>query len=344
MKIDIYKDGISYVTNEMSSIHPSEANLSEFTRAKFVTDLAAVSRGKDGAKNPKKRYKALLTEAAPQLDKDTYQSMVDYANDELVFKGSPSRPLEFLPIVFDIEIYKNEVTLWDEYGNDIILPRDNHSMSFVEFLSLAQHSHIEENFSSGNETVYRCYTNMRACINAGIPYEAIPYNTVEELKDFRAFKANVPMFVFNHLITHTALSKEAQSDRVTKNGQYWLPQDFRKRVYVYVNENDGQVSSESEDICKSILSKIYREDIVSYLLSLSQNLVQHFLKDIGYKKEIYQRAMLEFRYKEVVFTGWNNDPKVWEHLFIERNAKPNIWNNWTQNETKQFVQYIKEVI
>lgn len=333
MKKDIYEDGISYVTNEMSSIHPREANLSEFTRAKFVTDLAAVSRGKDRAKNPEKRYKALLTEAAPQLDRDTYQGMVDYANDELVFKGSPSRPLEFLPIVltFIIDSTKGKVRVDPE------LVHCKKDFSIEEFINAfgGQFGYVDGN---------KIYTNMRACLNAGIPYEAIPYNTADELKDFRALKANIPMFVFNHLITHTALSKEAQSDRVTKNGQYWLPWDFIERVYAYINENEGQVYSESEDICKSILSKNNRKDMISYLLSLSQNLVQHFLKDIGYKKEIYQRAMLEFRYKEVVMTAWSNNPKTFQHLLIERNNEPIIWKNWTQNETKQFIQCVKEVI
>lgn len=54
--------------------------------------------------------------------------------------------------------------------------------------------------------------------------------------------------------------------------------------------------------------------------------------------------MYYFKYKEVVMTGWNNDPKVWEHLFIERSVRPEINKNWTQNETKTFVKCMDQII
>jgi len=353
MRIDIYKDNISYVTNEMSSINPSEANLSEYTRVKFVTDLAAVSRGKDSAKNPEKRYKALLKEAAPQLSKETYQGMVDYVNDELSFKGSPSRPLEFLPIVFDVFLDMNEISLWEANY-------DNGKDPIHTFKSLSKFNNELGKFSylvpSEEDNLSRCYTNMRACINAGIPYEAIPYNTVDELKDFRALKANIPMFVWGQVPnTHTALSKEAQSDRVTENVNYWLPSDFMHRVNNWLEANPKMSLTEAEwhnktDIQFSVTADFLlhledREDIVNYLLTNgSQTYNQNFFKALGYPKEIYSRAMYYFKYKEVVFTGWYNDPKVFQHLFIERNNEPTIWKNWTQKETKQFVSAIKEVV
>ena len=43
-------------------------------------------------------------------------------------------------------------------------------------------------------------------------------------------------------------------------------------------------------------------------------------------------------------TGWLIDPNVWKHLFLERNAEPQIWKNWTQSETAIFVNALKEVI
>lgn len=52
MRKDIYGDDISYVSNEMSSIPVNQSNLNEQNRIKFVTDLAAVSRGKSPNKVP----------------------------------------------------------------------------------------------------------------------------------------------------------------------------------------------------------------------------------------------------------------------------------------------------
>jgi hypothetical protein len=69
-----------------------------------------------------------------------------------------------------------------------------------------------------------------------------------------------------------------------------------------------------------------------------------FFKHIGYPKEIYQRAMLEFRYKEMIMTGWFNDPKVWKHLFTERNANQDVWKNWTQEQTSTAVKAIRNIV
>ena len=376
MRKDIYGDNISYVTNEMSSIHPSEANLNEENRAKFVTDLAAVSRGKDGAKNPSKRYKALLKEAAPQYNEimkneafytcpkcgDDCEGDIDQDTNIIVrcdnchiicdsvsaeqpdgydisewaykIKGSPSRPLEFLPILLYVQFNGNVATLAGT-SREIC-----HQMSVEDF-------HNSFGGTMGYLSGYHLHTNMRACINAGIPYGNIPYNTAEELQDFRALKANIPMFVFNHLITHTALSKEAQSDRVTKNGDYWLPKDLRDRAYKYVDTEDktyDTVYSEFLDISKNLLKANPKHTMVDKLLSLSQNVVQSYFKALGYKKEIYQRAMLEFRYKEVVMTAWNNNPKTFQHFTIEREAYPEIHKSWVQEQTKLLAITIREVV
>ena len=68
MKIDIYDDGISYVTDEVSTVSANGANVNEENRIKFVTDLAAISRGNYESKNPEVRYKKLLKEAAPNIN------------------------------------------------------------------------------------------------------------------------------------------------------------------------------------------------------------------------------------------------------------------------------------
>ena len=129
------------------------------------------------------------------------------------------------------------------------------------------------------------------------------------------------MFVFNHFVTHTALSKETLSDRVTlQSGEYWLPSDLTERLSLPSNEW-----------------------VLDYLLNQSQLDVQATLKQLGYKPEIYQRAMLEFRYKTTVATGWYNDPSVWQHLLLEREAYPDQHKSWVQPETKQLAVSIRQL-
>jgi len=384
MKIDIYKDGISFITDEVSSVKISEANLNEENRIKFVTDLAAVSRGKREAKNPSSRYKALLQEAAPQhseimksncdvytcpqCKKDCKPSKdtdiivrcnkckimcdsvsveqpdgYDISEWEYRIKGSPSRPLEFLPIfIKQADFIMNVPTAKGEGGFSKVEFRfydEQFVMTYFNFINLiANHSYITKD---------GIYTNMRCLINSGMPYDSIPYNTAEELKDFKALRANIPMFAFNHLITHTALSKEAQSDRVTKNGKYWLPADLRERAYKYINSEDNtyeNVYSEFTDISKNLLKANPKHTMVDKLLSLSQNTVQSYFKALHYKKEIYQRAMLEFRYKEVVMTAWYNNPKTLQHFLTEREAYPEVHKSWVQEQTRLLAIAMKDVV
>ena len=71
-----------YVTDEVSSVPTALANLTQETREKFVTALAAVSRGKDESKNPSARFKALLKEAAPNSKEDIVDGFEGWANEK----------------------------------------------------------------------------------------------------------------------------------------------------------------------------------------------------------------------------------------------------------------------
>ncbi len=318
MKLDIYGDKISYVTDEVSSVKIEESNLNEENRIKFVTDLAAVSRGKDHSKNPPARYKSLLKEAAPQFDGNGY----------IKTSKSPSRPLEFMAVVLGVMFNNNIVNIYD--------------LNTKEVIAMFNFEHFSNNLSKfGYLQNDKLYTNMRACINAGIQYDKIPYNSVEDLKDFKAIKAMIPMFVWAQVPnTHIMLSKEAQSDRVAENNNYWLPLDFRNRLYEHVSNNEIMFET-----CSKLLSFNNKEDMINSLLKdYSQLDTQHLFKELGYPREIYSRAMYYFKYKEVVFTGWYNDPNTWKHLFIERNAMPELYENWTQEQTKQFVNCIRSII
>jgi len=359
MRIDIFKDGKGYATDEVSTVKISEANSSEENRIKFVTDLAAVSRGNNKSKNPPVRYKQLLKEAAPTDDSIRVYKNIQSASlkghcSKPKIEGSPSRPLEFLPVVLRL-IYDTS-----ESGYDILLYGTGKDGEFVIGLKHEDYSNKISKYSyvKGN----RVYTNMRACLNAGIPYERVPYNTPDELTEFKAIKAKIPMFIWAQVPnTHTAISKEAQSDRVAVENDYWLPEDFRERTYNYVNERTdsdgillkGAVIGKVKffQVAKECLTFENKDDVINLLLTggkdelhLSQVEMCSFFTALGYKDEISQRAIYYFKYKEVVMTGWNVDPNVWQHLFVERSTESDVWKNWTQKETIKVVETFKTLI
>lgn len=176
----------------------------------------------------------------------------------------------------------------------------------------------------------------------------------EDQNVFIALKASIPMYVWAQVPnTHTQISKEAQSDRVSENNSYWLPNDLGERLIRYRRDIDsGNTNIINRNLTGLYNSCCYASDgsfaanlfIDTMLKELSQSEVQEALKDLGYKKELYSRAPYYFKYKEVVMTGWYNDALVWQHLLLERNALPDRWKNWTQKETEEFVKAIKEVI
>lgn len=324
MKIDIYNDNIGYVTDEVSTVKSYEANKNEENRVKFITDLAAVSRGKTESNNPKVRYKKLLKEAALE---------------------TPSRPLEFLPIVFDLVIGSMNNILLYALSESVLDGKHFHSFDdFTKLQKLLKYSYIERSVKDlGGNVIFRIYSNMRACINAGIPYNTVPYGDEKEYQQFKAIKANIPMFVWAQVPnTHTAISKESQSDRVTENNNYWLPEDFMDRIKGKIKSNE-KINMMLLNILSEISYIKDRELLIEHLLSMPQETIKVLFKRLGYKREIYSRSLYYFKYKEVVMTGWNNNPDVWEHLFLERGATDK-WKNWTQPETIKFVKSIKSVI
>lgn len=355
MRLSFYKDSYNYITDEVSSVPTCDANLDEENRIKFVTDLAAISRGNYESKNPEVRYKRLMREAAP--NKIPLDGKAEKA---------PSRPMEFLPVVFEVTFSLTHVSLYVIHDGDSFM-----SMDLSDFINnIAKFSYlVEDPVAPG---LYKVYTNMRACVNAGIPYDIIPYNNPEDLKDFVAIRAMLPMFVWAQTPnTHTLISKEAQSDRVSKNNNYWLPDDFMDRVKAYHEKHDY---SKKSDVSKELLDKAGNKDgsypskiscqltlclvglkdltqvqnILVYgrnnLCSPTQHDVQTYFKELGYQREIYSRAMYYFKYKEVVMTGWKNDPKVWDHLLLEREVWEDKHKSWVQDETKQFVKAVNTLI
>lgn len=298
------ENNLGTVTNELyvdevtNEIYPaSYCNANEDHRVLWCTNLASISRGKFISANPQARFNLLKKEAAP-LENDNSNTK------------TPSRPLEFIGVVLT-GILKNprEIDILTQHVTGF---NNRHNFTLVDFINkIGRFSYMEY----VERDVVKIYTNMRAVLNAGIPYNEVPYNTPEECKSFKAVRVTCPMFVFNHLVTHTALSKEARSERVVDIGQidYWYPQNILPDEFMNLFQNKSQVE------------------------------VWNYLQEKGYSKEIYQRAILEWRFKTFVLCAWDNE-YTWQHLFLERGAREDRYTNWTQEETKKVVKAIKKVI
>ncbi len=411
-----------YVTDEVSSVPTELANLTQETREKFVTDLAAVSRGKDESKNPSARFKALLKEAAPNSKEDIVDG----------FEGCPSRPLEFAGVIvefMELTDHNNESywTIVDatekdkNYDPDYDMHLANVRLSKTDFYNkIVRFSYVED--CQWNPSGLLVYTNIRTLLNAGVKYDDIPfihtityyqygrnkddlyiviggektsvydisidYSVMEhdsrkplvfKVKDllksgytecdlindfkeghcyvdnryskFKALKLKIPMMVWAQWpMTHTALSKESQSDRVAEGVGYWLPEDLVKRIREFkltddMTYSDKYVYDSFKELKFVTKDHILVEEFLTNMLEYwSQNMTQSILKMLGYKREIWSRAPYYFKYKECVVTGWYKDPTTWEHSFLERSVEPESWKNWTQKETKEVLQAVKEII
>jgi len=306
------------VTTQPSTVKTYESNTSEENRIKYVTDLAAIARGNYYSKNPSIRYKQLLKEAKGNIIGEK--------------KKQASRPLEFLPVRLNATIDST-----DEYNRGIRLTSlkgdfVGHVNFDVYFNDILPFSYTVHKNSTGGVINQELFTNMRALVNAGIYYDLIPYNTSDELRMFAAIRVKSPMFAWAHLVTHGRLSKESQSDRHSDAREFWLPEDIFDRMFetgedllADYNYNDDN----KFEILKTILSKMPQDDVIEFFIIL------------GYEREIYSRAIYYFKYKEMVMTGWVNDPKTWSHFFLERDAIADDRNKATQTETAKVVSGIK---
>lgn len=295
-------------------------NENEESRIMLTTKIAAISAGKEEASNPEKRYKALMKEGVGE---------------------TPSRPFEFIPCVFKIiKMPKTQEPdiLFSTAESGIILPMDK-AMKFTK------HGFLEDGYF---------YTNARNVLKFNKEadntpnYQALPYyKDDEELKEiinkkFKVFKLRVPMFVFNHLVTHTQVSKVTKSDRVSgfKSNILWLPEDFHTRVLEAKKEELLSIVS-YEGLVELLQSK--DAEIISELFTdkLTQTQVREILKLLKYPKEIYQRAVMEMRYKDFALCGWMVEDSL-INLLRERGAMED--KNWVQKETKQVALVLKELI
>lgn len=302
-----FEDPINgYVTD--FTYDAERANSSEEARIAFAANMASISRNKDESSNPEARYKHLLKEAALH---------------------SASRPIEFLPVYFEFEVYGNRV---------ILHLKDNKqtNMSLDKFMNTIVKFGFIENMDRG---MFLCKTNLRAMLKADIPYEDVPYNDI--CKGFRVFKMQIPMFVFNHVVTHTMLSKESRSDRVVRlnKGNYWVPEDIVERIRNTDIEERRAVLLES-GVKKAYYklrdtldaTKHYNSFILA-MLSIPTADLMGLLEALKYPREIFQRAVLEMRYKETILAAWEHE-FTWLNFLRERGGSED-WKNWVQKETQQ---------
>lgn len=322
-KYNLYGDGIGYVTNEVSSVQPYDANDSEDDRINFVTELAAISRGKYESKNPKLRFEALMKETV---------------------NNGPSRPLEFLPVVVELKLEKIDGDCFPK----LILEHIECLCKDIVRLSnnLLRYGYVKQFIDSGDKFENRTFlfTNMRALLNFGILYNNIPYSgDLKELyyKHFKVIRAKVPMFVWSQIMTHTQLSKVSQSDRVSKSTDYWLPCDLLSKI----KNVDKNVLAKYKLFQNTFIDNITREMVLSeFLISLPQEQVQNFLKELGYQREIYSRAPYYFKYKEFIMSGWLCDTNGWLNMLTERDGIGTEERSWTQKETREFARAVAKIL
>ena len=355
MKEYIFRDKIGYVTDEISTVPTDLANYSEEHRIKFVTDLAAVSRGKDESNNPEGRYKQLLKEAAGNATPDNEEPM----------EGHASRVFEFLPVVLDYEIQEVTESVTSPDGRSAIPVPKNYFVIYNENnqelvkleITVDALCNLNNLFRFSYLTNNKIYTNMRAILNSKlIPYEDVPYNIPDDIKSFSVVKVKCPMFVWSQIMTHTQLTKVSQSDRVSEAKDYWLPDDIFDRFRQLDNESPLAKAIAKTNLLATISIFNLKSEIESNKLKTIEELKERFLTTfsqvtledgfrlLGYKREIYQRAMYYFKYKTFVISGWNIDPHQWGHFFFERNVNTKVWKNWTQPETALTVKTIAKVV
>lgn len=314
------------------SLEANSSNRDRWNRIKFVTDCSAISRNRDESINPKERFDSLKVEAA---------------------LSRSGRPLELCGVI---------VNFYHKVGKDgrlyviLDLSTDTESkeitMDYHKFANSIGKFGFIERVDNG---MYQIKTNLRAMINAGIDEKEVPFN--RSLDGFRVFKLEIPMFVFNQLITHTMISKESRSERVTTldDSKYWIPEDFVEKLMSYEVEfkkvavrleGDDELASRTISAMRALRtqyedSKDY-PSFIKIMLMQPADAMSMVFKVLGYKKEIYQRSMLELRYKKVIMGAWEHD-LTWKNLLLERGGTT-VWKNWVQPETKKVAEVLAKFL
>ena len=359
------KCGMEVTINPVEGVEARYANASVENRMKFAADMASVSFGRKASKKPEKRWREFFVEAAGNAhvsprcskcgaemecksiketkcniaftekcpkcmneenriimrkisSKDGWHELYifkHYPQDVMIEKG-PSRPLENIPVKFYIEQYAPDK--WSFYSN----PYDKEQFyvsNSAEIFKLSKYANI----SMVGKGLYEVYTNLRNMINYGFEENEV-FN--EDIPEFVAFRVRAPYFAFAQVRTHSKLTQIAQSDRWSKEDEYWLPEDIEERFRE-----------------KGIFDGT-KDEILKYLLSLPPLKGQEELKRAGYHLEIYQRWPNHMKFKEWTISGFVNDPDSILHFLLQRKAYPEIIKDKTQEQTATIASMMRELL
>jgi hypothetical protein len=340
MEIKILTNGYVKTIEDKINCRYYDINSSRENRINAITSIAAISRGKDKSSNPEKRYKHLLKEAAPNI---SFYDLIDLESKQQKIEKVAGRPLEYCPVVLtgyvkgDID-FDNSIL-----GIDIELGLKDKYITFdyVDFMNeIGRFSYIEYVETTSINRPLIIYTNARALINAGIKEENIPFNRPLETINYFICEVKAPYFVFAQLRTHGLLSQVAVSERVTEEDEYWLPEDILERL-----KNNDICIKLFEQYSTCSLDKLTVEDLVeTMLISMPPITARNFLKELGYKQEIYNRWPNHMKYKTWIIGGWLHNPYQWGHFLLEREAFEKILKSWVQPETKETAKAIRTLI
>jgi len=357
--------GMEVTINPVDGVESRYANASKENRMKFAADMASVSFGRKGSKNPEKRWNEFFHEAVGEFYAEAkcskcgdvlkftgYENTADeyvykltcikcgneekrFSPHKVVDKGwfnifvakeytqdcevrcGPSRPLENIPV----KIYLEELEggIWKIFAHHLdeepIL-----TTSTDRILDLMRHAYS----SPMSDNFYVVHTNMRNLLQFGIDEKDIPYDS--DIPQFVSFRIRAPYFVFAQIRTHGQLTQIAQSDRWSKENEYWLPADIEDRF-----KEKGILHAD-------------REGILKYLLSLPPLRAQEILKEAGYPLEIYQRWPNHMKFKEWTLSGYIDDDKSIMHFLLQRKAYPELIKDKTQAQTAQVSKMMRELL
>lgn len=249
-------------------------NLSEQDRFQ-VANVGSISKGKFESKNCEVRFNHFLTESG----------------------GSPSVPLEFVPIRVS-DLYKLIFITKGQYPA-------NKDINHNELLRYCSLGYVFNEIDRADYLHY--YTNLRNLLKFGISLNQIPFNTLDEVKDFKIIVGRVPAKVISHLRTHRAFSWIIESSR-SKNykPEFWIPKEQEGLLFNTMDKKNLR------------------------LIDL--------MKNQGIKPEI---ANMEYSDRRLVHFGmaaWKNDSATFDNLFKVRVGKD------TMDITSIVVDNIKKLV
>jgi len=342
-------------------------NANEENRINTVANIATISRGLEKSKNPKKLFEMLSREAAPNI---SYYKLEDLSlkDKEAKLPKVAGRSLEYCPVILRVDIRKGDYFIRLKESTIIMKPDDFNNVlgkwSYMYDLT-SEISLLEKLLGKRS---YLLLTNLRTLLNAEFELEDIPYNP--SVPTYFIIEAEVPYFVFAQMRTHGALTQVAVSERKVTEDKYWIPDDFLSRLNTEYsgkpdllkdlesvknlldeyNKNATAILDRNDiDVIenKKLLNELYVEttkSLVTELLKYSPLRIKQLFKDLGYKKEIYNRWPEHMKFKTFIIGGYLDNPYQWGHFLLEREAYDNLYKTWTQKETKLVAKEMRNLI